>query len=277
MLLHWLGCSVTIYPSLRFNTGYGPIPAHAYFVKCYTEPLLRPSLPLFSDGIRICIHMSSSNTPAISVTLTAPTDADRIAAAEKCRWDTLNFSKCSFKLDEMPSWLDLVRTQLYTRKAAFLLTQRIPGDDLLQEMCLLALKSALPAAKRSSFGSSHSFTEAFQALVKNCEAAHKAAAISKQAELINLRMHSSETLSTYIDRASTLWGALVGSPQAIDESSAIEHMLRGLSSSSAWFLALATASSVATFATASELAMRHSSARVADSPEMQQVLSLIHI
>jgi hypothetical protein len=196
--------------------------------------------------------MSTSQTTSTVPPGSAIPDAKRIAAAEICRWDTLNFGKCSFQLDEMPSWLNLVGTQLYTRKAAFLLSERVTGDDTLQEMCLLALKAFLPVAKRASFGSFKSFTETFQALVKTSEAANRAAAIFKQAELTNLSTRSSETLTAYIDRASALWGALVGSTQAIDESCAIEHTLRGLLSSHALFLALATASSVATFAAASK-------------------------
>jgi hypothetical protein len=97
--------------------------------------------------------MSTSQTTSTVPPGSAVPDAEGIAAAEKCRWDNLNFGKCSCKLDEMPSWLDLVRTQLCTRKAAILLTESITGDETLQEMCLLALKAALPVAKRASFGS----------------------------------------------------------------------------------------------------------------------------
>jgi hypothetical protein len=79
-------------------------------------------------------HGSGLSTTTTSLT----TAASQVVAADKCRWDTLHFPKCNFKLDEFASWLDTVRTHLYTRKASFLLRGRITGDDHLQEMCLLA-------------------------------------------------------------------------------------------------------------------------------------------
>jgi hypothetical protein len=82
-----------------------------------------------------------------------------------------------------------------------------------------------------------------------------------------MSIRSSQTIVSYLDHAAFLWGALSGSPQAIDESCAVEHALRGLSHAHACFLALATSSSIQTFTDASELAVRHSSSRVADTPE----------
>jgi hypothetical protein len=152
----------------------------------------------------------------------------------------LNFPKCNFKVDDFASWLDSVRVQLLTRKVSFLLKKREPGDDHLQEMCFLALKSALPIAKRPTFSSYDNFTDAFKALEQHYEAARLAAALSKQSELTNLSMQASDTVVSNFDRAAALWGAFQGSPQAIDEQCAVEHALRGLSSPHAWFLALAT-------------------------------------
>lgn len=199
------------------------------------------------------------------MTTTTPTAVEK---AEACRWDGLSFGKCTFKIGEMDSWLDTVRTQLYTRKAAFMLSGRKSGDDHLQTMCLLALKASLPTSKRPQFDSYKSFTDAFKALEAQCKSATDAAALTKQAELTNICMKSSETLTSYIDRGSELWGSLVGSSQEIQEESAIMHTLRGLNSSHSWFLALCTASLVKTFSTATELAMRHATSRVATSPEM---------
>lgn len=176
-----------------------------------------------------------------------------VEIAEACRWDSLAFGKCTFKLGEMDSWLDAVRTQLYTRKAAFMLDgPRKTGDAHLQTMCLLALKASLPTSKRPQFESYKDFTSAFKALVAQCKSATDAAALTKQSELTNIYMKSSEALTAYIDRASELWGSLVGSSQAIQEESAIMHTLRGLQASHSWFLALCTASQVTTFTTAAE-------------------------
>jgi hypothetical protein len=145
-----------------------------------------------------------STTPA-----NIPATTSVVDAADKCRWDTLNFPKCNFKLDDFASWLDSVRAQLCTRKASFLLKQRETGDDHLQEMCLLALKSSLPIAKRPTFASYQNFTDAFKALEQHYEAARRAAALSKQSELTNMFMQASETVASYIDRAAALWGALM--------------------------------------------------------------------
>lgn len=196
--------------------------------------------------------MSGASHPSTPATATA--SADPVTAAEACRWDGLHFGKCSFKLEDMESWLDSARAHLYTRKAAFMLKGRQPGDENLQTMCLFALKAALPAAKRPLYSSYDNFTAAFDALVENCESAKKAAALNKQAELTNMSMLSSETLVAYLDRAAALWGALQGSPQAFDEDSALQHALRGLNTAHSWFLALAAASQVASFVTASNLA-----------------------
>jgi hypothetical protein len=101
---------------------------------------------------------STAATPATTTTTTTTTgtqaviptpaavSSSPVAAAEACRWDGLQFEKCTFKLEDMESWLDSVRAQLYTRKAAFLLSGQVPGDDNLQIMCLLSLKASLPAA-----------------------------------------------------------------------------------------------------------------------------------
>jgi hypothetical protein len=212
---------------------------------------------------------SSGQSPATPAALTPEEPAALIEAADKCRWDTLHFGKRTFTIDDMPSWLDSIRAQLYTRKSSFLLKSRVSGDDHLQEMCLFALKAALPASKRPTFSTFTSSYDAFKALEKNSEAARRAAALSKQSELTNMSIRSSETIISYLDRAACLWGPLSGSPQAIDESCAVEHALRGLSHAHAWFLALATGSSIQTFSDASELAIRHSSSRVADTPETQ--------
>jgi hypothetical protein len=206
-----------------------------------------------------------ASAPAPATTLS---DAHLVAAAEACRWDTLRFGSCSFKLEEMQPWLDSVRARLFTRKASFMLSRRAAGDENLQQMCLLALKAALPVSKRSSFEHYTCFTDTFKALVSTCDAVKRATALSKQAQLTNISMKSSESLVSYLDRASVLWGSLLGSPQQIEESCAVDHTLRGLPSAHAWFLALATASDITTFFAASELAMRHSTSRVADTPEM---------
>jgi hypothetical protein len=211
---------------------------------------------------------TTGTTVTVPISVMAPANTE-VAAAEACRWDGLHFGKCTFILEEMESWLDSVRANLYTRKASFLLTGSLPGDENLQTMCLLALKAALPAAKRPMYQSYNNFTTAFQALVKNCESAKKSAALTKQVELINLIMHSSETLVSYLDRAAALWGALQGSSQAIDEESALHHAFRGLNSAHSWFLALATASQAVTFAAASDLALQHANSRVAINPEVQ--------
>jgi hypothetical protein len=91
---------------------------------------------------------SSGQSPATQAALTPEAAAALIEASDKCRWDRLHFGKCTFTTDDMPSWPDSIRAQLYTRKSSFLLKSRVPGDDHLQEMCLFALKAALPAAKR---------------------------------------------------------------------------------------------------------------------------------
>jgi transposase InsO family protein len=195
--------------------------------------------------------------------------ASLVAAAEACRWDGMQFGTCNFKLEDMESWLDSVRAQLYTRKASFLLSGQIPGDDNLQTMCLLALKASLPAAKRPLFSSYQTFSDAFEALVEHCSSAKQSAALQKQSELTNLTMLASETLVSYLDRASALWGSLQGSAQAIDEASAVQHTLRGLHAVHGWFVGLVTGSNAKTFVKVSNLAMQHASSRVASSPEMQ--------
>jgi hypothetical protein len=151
--------------------------------------------------------MSGATSTSTNTSAAANSPADPVPAAENCRWDGLHFGTCTFQLEEMGSWLDSVRAHMYTRKAAFMLTERKPGDDNLQNMCLLALKAALPAAKRPLFQSYDKFTAAFKALVQNSESARKAAALNKQAELVNMSMKSSETLVSYFDRAASLWGA----------------------------------------------------------------------
>lgn len=192
-----------------------------------------------------------------------------VAAAEKCRWDTMNFAKFTFKLYDFASWLASIRAQLLTRKAAFLLqSPRQPGNDHLQQMCLFALKAALPVAKRPTFSTYTTFTEAFQALEAHYDTTLRDASIFKQSELTNLSTSASETITAYLDRAAALWGSLVGSPEAIDEACAGEHALCGLPSPHASFLALAASSNVSSFAAASQLALRHSTARIADSPEI---------
>jgi hypothetical protein len=100
--------------------------------------------------------------PAPALTLS---DAHLVAAAEACRWDTLCFGSCSFKLEEMQLWLDSVRAQLFTRKASFMPSCRVAADENLQQMCLLALKAALPVSKRPTFEHYTCFTDTFKALV----------------------------------------------------------------------------------------------------------------
>jgi hypothetical protein len=161
---------------------------------------------------------AATSTPSGTTAPTsAPSATDVVDQADRCRWDTLHFPKFNFKLDDFASWLDSIRTQLYTRKASFMLSGRVSGDDHLQEMCLLALKAALPAAKRPTFSSYKSFTDAFKALEQHYAAARKAASLSMQSALTNMVMQSSETLPAYLDRAAALWGALVDSPHEIHE------------------------------------------------------------
>jgi hypothetical protein len=127
-------------------------------------------------------------------------DAHLVAAAEACRWDTLRFGSCSFKLEEIQSWLDSVRAQLFTRKASVMPSCRAAGDKNFQHMCLLALKAALPVCKRPSFEHYTCFTDTFKALVRTCDAVKRATALSKQAQLTNISMKSSESLVSYLDR-----------------------------------------------------------------------------
>ncbi len=156
-----------------------------------------------------------------------------------------------------------VRTQLWTRKAQFMLNHPLPGDDALQEMLLLALRAALQPIHVNRIRGKECFTDAFAVLVQAHGAARRAICLSNERNLTVIAMQPDERRRVYFDRANALWGWLVGTPQAVDEATAVDHALNGLSAAHAWFHGLSQSCQFSTFAEIRHEALRKQHARAA--------------
>ena len=102
------------------------------------------------------------------------------------------------------SWELSIRNVLTTRRATFLLSERIPGDDELDGVALLMLQLSVAESKRHLIRSASTFRDAFNIIKGQHEAYCRANKIPFQDALLSRRQKPSECIADFLNAMDKL-------------------------------------------------------------------------